>query len=51
MRSRTTCGLLGLMSLGSLLFSGEGDAADVGQRTIKLSYGTAADHPFGLGVN
>ena len=50
MRSRTTCGLLGLVSLGSLLFSAEGDAADVGQRTIKLSYGTAADHPFGLGV-
>ena len=33
-----------------LLFNAEGNAADVQERTIKLSYGTAADHPFGLGV-
>ena len=26
-------------------------AADIKQRTIKISYGTAPDHPFGLGVN
>jgi tripartite ATP-independent transporter DctP family solute receptor len=43
---------LGLTSLGLLLFfNAEGDAADISERTIKLSYGTAADHPFGLGVD
>jgi TRAP-type transport system periplasmic protein len=50
MRTRTKCGLLGLISSGLLLFNAEGNAADVQERTIKLSYGTAADHPFGLGV-
>jgi TRAP-type C4-dicarboxylate transport system substrate-binding protein len=48
----TKGGLLGLTGLGLLLFfHAEGDAADVSERTIKLSYGTAADHPFGLGVS
>jgi TRAP-type transport system periplasmic protein len=50
MRTRTKCGLLGLISSSLLLFNAEGNAADVQERTIKLSYGTAADHPFGLGV-
>ena len=50
MRTRTKCGLLGLISSSLLLFNAEANAADVQERTIKLSYGTAADHPFGLGV-
>ena len=50
MRTRTKCGLLGLIGSSLLLFNAEGNAADVQERTIKLSYGTAADHPFGLGV-
>ena len=29
----------------------EGGAADIKPRSIKISYGTAEDHPFGLGVN
>lgn len=51
MGPRTKSGLLGLISSGLLLISVDGDAAEVRQRTIKLSYGTAADHPFGLGVS
>jgi TRAP-type transport system periplasmic protein len=50
MRTRTQYGLLGLISSSLLLFNAEGNAADIQERTIKLSYGTAADHPFGLGV-
>jgi TRAP-type transport system periplasmic protein len=43
--------LLGLIGVGLFLPTVASKAADVKQRTVKLSYGTAADHPFGLGVN
>ena len=32
------------------LIAADAGAAEIKQRTVKVSYGTAADHPFGLGV-
>jgi TRAP-type transport system periplasmic protein len=51
MTTGTKYGLSGLLGLGLLLLNTETHAADVTKRTIKLSYGVAADHPFGLGVS
>jgi tripartite ATP-independent transporter DctP family solute receptor len=51
MKASTKGGLSGLIGLGLLLCNAEAQAADITKRTIKLSYGVAADHPFGLGVS
>jgi TRAP-type C4-dicarboxylate transport system substrate-binding protein len=44
-------GLSGLISLSLSAMAMEVRAAnDIKQRTARVSYGTAADHPFGLGM-
>ena len=52
MKTTIKTGLSGLISSELWpLFDADAEAAEIKQRTIKVSYGTAADHPFGLGVN
>ena len=43
--------LLGLSIPAMLLTSNAGNAADIKERTIKLGYGIAEEHPLGQGVN
>ena len=50
MRTRARLSLL-LLALGLVASTGVAEAQDIKPRSIKVSYGTAADHPFGLGVN
>jgi TRAP-type transport system periplasmic protein len=50
-KKRVKIGLSGLIGLSLIALSVDARAADdIKQRTVKVSYGTAADHPFGLGV-
>ena len=42
--------LSSVISLSVALIAADAGAAEIKQRSIKVSYGTAADHPFGLGV-
>jgi tripartite ATP-independent transporter DctP family solute receptor len=51
MKTTTKTSLSGLIGLSVALVAANVGAAEIKQRTIKVSYGTAADHPFGLGVN
>jgi tripartite ATP-independent transporter DctP family solute receptor len=51
MKTTTKTSLSGLIGLSVALVAANAGAAEIKQRTIKVSYGTAADHPFGLGVN
>ena len=49
---RTRAGLWpGILALNLVASLGAAEAQDIKPRSIKVSYGTAADHPFGLGVN
>ena len=43
--------LAALLALTASLALAQAHAADFKPRTIKISYGTAEDHPFGIGVN
>jgi tripartite ATP-independent transporter DctP family solute receptor len=50
-KKRVKIGLSGLIGLSLIALSMDARAADdIKPRTVKVSYGTAADHPFGLGV-
>jgi TRAP-type C4-dicarboxylate transport system substrate-binding protein len=50
-KKRMKIDLSGLISLSLSAMAMEVRAADdIKQRTARVSYGTAADHPFGLGV-
>src|SRR5687767_13091905 len=40
-----------LIAMAAALLAVDVGAADIKPRSIKISYGTAEDHPFGLGVN
>ena len=50
MNKQVSIGLVGALALGFGLLAAGANAQEIKPRTIKLSYGTAADHPFGLGV-
>jgi TRAP-type transport system periplasmic protein len=50
-KKRVKIGLSSLIGLSLSAMAVDARAADdIKQRTVKVSYGTAADHPFGLGV-
>jgi TRAP-type transport system periplasmic protein len=47
---RNKIGLSGLIGLSLIAMAVDVRADEIKQRTVKVSYGTAANHPFGLGV-